>query len=125
MKDVTSFVVLVGQGYGGGAKPAVEVFDLLVSASEPPPFEVEVLVVSGPGIAGSVLLLYVEDGFRGAPVSMGQFNFDSVLVDGWMGKSCDLSGYKYDFEYYGPRSHALEGYWPGINVAKRRRLAPK
>ena len=119
-----SFVIVVAGGYTSDALSAWELFTAIEQSKVAPPFEVEVIVASGPGIAGEVLMLYVEDGFAGVPARSGWESLVSDALRAWLLPICDLDGPRYIVEPYGPRSHPLEGYWPQINVAKRKRLTP-
>lgn len=114
-----SFVILVGRGYTGDAKSAEEMFDAIAGSTASGPFEFDLIVAEGPGIAGRVLIFYLEDGFAGVPANLSSYDFNGGFLGGWLASVCPISQPRYSVEYYGPRSHSLEGYWPGIQVLKR------
>jgi len=119
-----SFVTLVAKGYTSDALSAFDLFEAVTGSAEAPPLELDVIVANGPGIAGDVLILYLEDAFAGPFTSSFMSDVAGGLLSAWLAANFDVTQPRYIVECYGPRDHPLEGYWPLIKVVKLRRLAP-
>jgi ribosomal protein L7/L12 len=120
-----SFVTLVAKGYTSDALSAFDLFEAVTGSADAPPFELDVIVANGPGIAGDVLILYFEDTFAGPFSSLFMSDIAGGFMSAWLGQSFDITQPRYIVECYGPRDHPLEGYWPLINIVKHKRLAPR
>jgi len=119
-----SFAIVIAEGYTSNAKKPAELFELIQRGSEniSPPFETEMIVANGPGIAGDVLICYFENSFDRVPGNMGSFDFHTEFEQKWLNKIVPVKSPDYIIEYYGPRNYQLQKYWPGINILLNKRL---